>query len=153
MVHRIPDFTTVGDVMTDAPLFIEEQAPLLAARTLLLRERIHHLPVVRRHRRPVGLLTDRDLHLVTYLASDLVSDDEITAGDICVPDPYVVGVSTPLAEVLDIMAHRHLGAAMVVDNDELVGIFTSHDACRLLARMQDRRALAPMGAWDPIDRC
>ena len=67
------EFCTIGDVMTPAPFAVELDASLHEARSILLRERIHHLPVVDRGF-PVGLLTDRDLHLVSYLANDLVPE-------------------------------------------------------------------------------
>jgi CBS domain-containing protein len=113
---------TIGEAMTPAPFAVGADAPLRSARKIMLRERIHHLPVVHRGY-PVGLLTDRDLHLVTYLSNDLVSDESLTAADICVPDPYIVGRDTEC----------RLGAAMIIEEGKLVGIFTTHDACRILA--------------------
>ncbi|MHC4960199.1 MAG: CBS domain-containing protein [Planctomycetota bacterium] len=123
---------TIGEAMTPAPFAVGADAPLRSARKIMLRERIHHLPVVHRGY-PVGLLTDRDLHLVTYLSNDLVSDESLTAADICVPDPYIVGRDTEFSEVTQILARRRLGAAMIIEEGKLVGIFTTHDACRILA--------------------
>ena len=125
---------TIGEVMTPAPFTVGAEETLRAARSTLLLERIHHLPVVERGH-PVGLLTDRDLHLACYLCNDLVSDVEVTTGDICELDPYIVEPETPLAEVSETLARRGLGAAMVVEDGELVGIFTTHDACCLLAEL------------------
>jgi len=135
---------TIGEVMTPAPFTIEADAPLRFARSILLRARIHHLPVLERGR-PIGLLTDRDLHLVSYLSNDLMSEDSLTAGDICVPDPYVVGPEAPLAEVTGTLARDRLGAAMIVVHGGLAGIFTCHDACRLVAEFHR----APAFALDP----
>ena len=50
---------TIGEVMTPAPFAVAADAPLRSARKIMLRERIHHLPVVERGY-PIGLLTDRD---------------------------------------------------------------------------------------------
>jgi len=123
---------TIGDVMTPAPFAVELDATLHQARSILLRERIHHLPVVDRGF-PIGLLTDRDLHLVSYLANDLMPEEEFMAGDICLPDPYIVGADTPMATVAAVLARDRIGAAMITKNNKLFGIFTTHDACRLLA--------------------
>lgn len=122
----------IGSVMTPALFAIEACAPLRLARTVMLREKIHQLPVVCAGR-PVGLLTERDLQMVTYLANDLLGDDELTAGDVCVPDPYTAELQTLITEVLTEMARRHLPAALVVDQGLLVGLYSTHDACAELA--------------------
>jgi len=122
----------IGSVMTPAQFAIEADAPLRLARTVMLRENIHHLPVVSSGR-PVGLLTERDLQLITYLANDLLGDDELTAGDVCVPDPYTAELQTPITEVLIEMARRRLPAGLIVDNGLLVGLYSTHDACTELA--------------------
>jgi len=123
----------IGAVMTPAPCTVPDDAPLDQARRILYRERIHHLPVTA-DGRLVGILTDRDLNLVAYLANDLLPESEILAGDACVRDPFTVPPGEPLVDVLEAMARRRIGSALVVERGRLVGIFTSHDACALLAR-------------------
>jgi acetoin utilization protein AcuB len=123
----------IGAVMTPAPCTVAEDATLDQARRILYRERIHHLPVTSGNR-VVGMLTDRDLNLVAYLANDLLPESEILAGDACVRDPLTVPMDEPLVDALDAMARRRIGSALVVEKGRLVGIFTSHDACALLAR-------------------
>ena len=45
---------------------------------------------------------------------------------------------TTVSDVAKLMAERHVGAVMVVDNDRLVGIFTERDAVfRVMARDRD----------------
>ena len=125
-------FHRMGEVMTPAPFTVEADATVRSARSILLRERIHNLPVVERGRM-IGILTDRDLHLVAYLCNDLLTEDDVTAGDICMLDPFVVKPEALVCDVAETMARKRIGAAMVVEDGELVGIFTSHDACRMLA--------------------
>ncbi|MHC4953202.1 MAG: CBS domain-containing protein [Planctomycetota bacterium] len=126
------EFQTIGEVMTPSPFSVDADAPLCVARGILLRERINHLPVLEEGF-PIGMVTDRDLHLVSHLSNGLIADDELTTGDVCVPDPYIVGPDTLLTEVTGILARDRLGAAMITENGKLTGIFTTHDACRLLA--------------------
>jgi len=125
---------TVGSVMTPTPFTVSEDDPLPRARAMMVRLRIHHVPVVSGNRL-VGMLTDRDLHLISYLANDLLRETELVAGDACVPDPYTVAPDAPLARVLQDMGERRIGSALVVQNGRLVGIFTAHDACTHLAKM------------------
>ena len=63
---------TIASVMTPAPLSVCDDDPLAAARALMVRYQIHHMPVVNRNG-VVGILTDRDLYLVSYLANDLLN--------------------------------------------------------------------------------
>jgi acetoin utilization protein AcuB len=125
---------TIGSVMTPAPLTVSEDDPLDVARKLMIRHKIHHVPVVR-GTEVVGMLTDRDLHLISYLANDLLREADLVAGDACVPDPYTVAPETPLEEVLHDMGRRRIGSALVVRRSRLIGIFTAHDACTQLAHM------------------
>jgi acetoin utilization protein AcuB len=125
---------TIGSVMTPAPLTVSEDDSLDVARRLMVRERIHHVPVVRGSE-VVGMLTDRDLHLISYLANDLLREADLVAGDACVPDPYMVPPELPLEEVLREMGSRRIGSALVVRRGRLIGIFTAHDACTQLAHM------------------
>jgi CBS domain-containing protein len=55
--------------------------------------------------------------------------------DVCVEEPYIVPASTPVAVVADTMAKRHIGSAIIMKNTALAGIFTSTDACRVLAQL------------------
>jgi acetoin utilization protein AcuB len=125
---------TIGSVMTSAPVTVSEDEPLDRARALMVRHHIHHVPVMR-GKEVTGMLTDRDLHLISYLANDLLQEAELVAGDACVPDPYTVRPGAPLEEVLRTMSERRIGSALVVEKGDLVGIFTAHDACAQLARM------------------
>jgi acetoin utilization protein AcuB len=41
--------------------------------------------------------------------------------------------NTPLEQVVDVMARRKYGCAIVIEGDEVVGIFTTIDALRAFA--------------------
>jgi CBS domain-containing protein len=82
-----------------------------------------------------GVLTDRDIKLA--LGPDLGSppERELAVRDVFQPDTYVVDAGTTLYQVASTMADRHVGSALVTRGDKLVGIFTTTDACRALARV------------------
>lgn len=42
--------------------------------------------------------------------------------------PVAVAPDTPVGDVLRLMVDRHIGCALVVDNDQLLGIFSERDA-------------------------
>jgi acetoin utilization protein AcuB len=120
--------------MTPFPYSVEADAPLGEAHAFMRERRIRHLPVTDRGQL-AGVLTDRDIKLA--LGPDLGSppERELAVRDVFQSESYVVDAATPLLTVAATMAERHVGSALVTRNDKLVGIFTTTDACRALARV------------------
>jgi acetoin utilization protein AcuB len=120
--------------MTPFPYSIDVDAPLAEAHAFLRQRHIRHLPVTERGEL-AGVLTDRDIKLA--LGPDLGSppERELAVRDVFQPDTYVVDAGTPLLTVAATMAERHVGSALVTRGGKLVGIFTTTDACRALARV------------------
>jgi len=121
----------VKSVMTPFPYSVALDAPIGAARKLMLEKHVHHLPVTR-DGQVAGIITDRDIKLL--LGPELGSPDpkELTVEDAYVADGFVVDLEMPLVDVLEVMIERHLGAALVTGHGRLAGIFTAMDACRVL---------------------
>jgi acetoin utilization protein AcuB len=120
--------------MTPFPYSIDVDAPLAEAHVFLRERQIRHLPVTR-DGVLAGVLTDRDIKLA--LGPDLGSppERELKVRDVFQPECYVVDAAEPLEDVAHTMAGRHVGSALVTRGGKLVGIFTTTDACRALARV------------------
>lgn len=123
---------TVGDVMQPQPQWVDAYQPLQTAKTQMAREKIRHLPVLR-DGVPIGILSDRDVRLA--YAIPLPDVNRLPAGDVCVDQPYVADPDEPLQKVALQMAEHRYGCALVVRGDKLLGIFTTVDACRAVARL------------------
>jgi acetoin utilization protein AcuB len=119
--------------MTPFPYSVPLDAPIGAARRLMLDKHVHHLPVTDGNRL-AGIITDRDIKLL--LGPELGSPDpkELTVEDAYVSDSFIVDLDMPLVDVLAEMIERHLGAALVTTHGRLAGIFTVMDAARVLYR-------------------
>lgn len=129
MRHNI----TIGEVMTRSPYTIGEDIPLEQAKQVLYQNGIRHLPVLRGGK-IIGVLSDRDVKLA--YAVDGARAATLPASDVTQPDPYTVRDSATLQEVAAAMADRGIGSAVVTDAAErVVGIFTTVDACRVLAKI------------------
>jgi acetoin utilization protein AcuB len=129
--------------MTPFPYSIDIGAPLSEAHAFLRERHIRHLPVTR-DGVLAGVLTDRDIKLA--LGPDLGSppERELHVGDVFQPECYVVDAGEHLETVANVMAERHVGSALVTRGGKLVGIFTTTDACRALARvLRDHHPDAP----------
>jgi CBS domain-containing protein len=121
----------IKSVMTPFPYSIELDESLAAARVMMAEHGIHHLPVSD-NGLLVGVISTRDVD--TALAAQPETPASARGIRSCYsPDIYVVGLSTPLDEVLLEMAERHIRCVVVLKGDKLAGIFTVTDACRRFA--------------------
>jgi acetoin utilization protein AcuB len=94
---------------------------------------IRHLPVVQ-NEKLVGLVSERDIKA----AVTLPQAKTLSVADIMKRDVFVVTSDTALSEVASEMADNKLGSAIIVDSKRnVVGIFTTTDALRLLADLAE----------------
>ena len=133
--------------MTPFPHFVEVGDSVLAARALMVRHEVRHLPV-KKGDTLVGVVTDRDLKRAFDPDLGLPPKQELFVRDVYVPDAYTVETSEPLDRVLDEMVSRHVGSVLVTSHGRLAGIFTATDACRILCG--HLRALAPPRSGDEV---
>jgi len=131
--------------MTPFPYSIDLQASLAEAEAQMVEHAIHHLPVTSA-RQLVGVITQRDLLAARARAGR--TNGVGSVADVCVEDPYVVDLDTPLDEVLLEMAARHVGSALVTRRGRLAGVFTASDACRAFG--EDLRKRYPPPPDDDI---
>jgi acetoin utilization protein AcuB len=129
--HRLPQILAF---MTPFPYSIDIEAPLAEAHAFLRDRHIRHLPVTK-DGELAGILTDRDIKLALGPDLDSPPERELSVRDVYQPDSYVVEAAALLQDVADTMAQRHVGSALVTRGGKLVGIFTTTDACRALARV------------------
>ena len=120
---------TVGEAMTPTPHAVEVTTTLAAAKQAMATHDVRHLPV-REDGELVGLVSDRDIAVAERAWRD--EGAEPLVGTVCSRPPYVVSRSARLDNVVLDMATRRIGSALVVEGGELVGIFTTTDACRVL---------------------
>lgn len=130
MESRVP----IADVMTRSPVSVDVGIDLESAHKQMREHGIRHLPVTEGGR-PVSMLSERDIHLAVAVHKDLHAAEQITVGDVCTLDTYMVGPDAKLADVVVYMADNQIGSVVITENDELCGIFTVTDACRELGRL------------------
>ena len=97
---------------------------------------IHHLPVTI-DGKLAGLISSRDIKLLMSFSD--VSPDSIFLSDIYQKDVYQVEPDVPIHYVTDEMVSRHYDCALVVQKDQLVGIFTSTDVCKALSHIVQQK--------------
>ena len=125
---------SIGEFMTLQPQTIEVRVTVADALALMGQAHIRHLPVMQGSRL-VGVVSERELGLASAIES--IDPHQLLVFDVCSQEPYVVSPETPLRHVVQAMAKRHLGSALITDSGRLVGIFTTVDACRILGEILD----------------
>jgi acetoin utilization protein AcuB len=118
--------------MTASPHSIGAEQTLERARAVMTEHGIRHLPVLHGGRL-VGVITDRDVHLVESLKD--VDPRLVTVADAMTQTVYAVAPDTPLQEVARAMAEHKYGSVVVMHDHKVTGIFTTVDACRALAEL------------------
>lgn len=124
-------------VMTPFPYWVDIEAPVARARTMMREHAIRHLPVMEGGNL-VSVLGERELQRATE-----GSDANLRVRDVCEPGPYVVELFEPLDRVLSHMAEHRLDSVLVTKDGKLAGIFTVSDACRHFGKLL--RSLFPPG--------
>jgi acetoin utilization protein AcuB len=117
--YMVKDVQTIGD-----------EQPMSVAHQMMREQRVRHLPVLHQGKL-VGVVSDRDLHLVETLRD--VDPRKIAVSEAMTMDTYVVTPDAGLDEVVSAMAARKYGSAVVTEHGRVVGIFTTVDACSAFA--------------------
>ncbi|MGE3262755.1 MAG: CBS domain-containing protein [Bacteriovoracia bacterium] len=118
----------VKQYMTATAHTVNSGLPIKKAKAMMKTYGVRHLPV-QFSGHLVGVITDRDLSLAESFdpTNQLMVDDAMT------PDPYTVSPDAPIGDVVETMAIRKLGCAVVQDaNQKVIGIFTATDGLRAL---------------------
>jgi acetoin utilization protein AcuB len=131
-----PTVPTVGDYMTASPHSIGLDQQLSHAHKLMRKHEIRHLPVLQGGKL-VGILSDRDLHLIETLKD--VNPDAVSVEEAMTPLPYVVTANALLRDVAKEMAERKYGCAVVMRDNKTIGVFTTVDALRALVDTLEAR--------------
>jgi acetoin utilization protein AcuB len=132
---------TIERFMTRSPQTIGQEQTLAAAHRLMNEHRIRHLPVLEGGKL-VGLLSQRDLHLIETLRD--VDPEEVKVSEAMNAEAFTVGPRASVRKVVAEMAEHKYGSAVVMEKDSVVGVFTTVDALKALIELLDsegKRAL------------
>jgi acetoin utilization protein AcuB len=128
---------TIADYMTTSPHCIGVDQPLVHAHQIMREQQIRHLPVLNGGRL-VGILSDRDLAFIENLRD--VDAARVRVEEAMSPTPYAVKKTALLGQVAREMAEHHYGSAVVTENEQVIGVFTTVDALRALSDACDGKS-------------
>jgi CBS domain-containing protein len=122
--------TKARDVMTQAPEYLKEDAPVREAAERMAGEDVGALPVCDTGGHLIGMVTDRDIVVkVIAKGGDLGSAkvSELTGDQ---PEVVTVGADDSVEEALKTMADHQVRRLPVIDGDEMVGIVAQADLAK-----------------------
>ena len=132
--------TPVAELMTKELITVNPEDKLMAVKKIFDNNRIHHVPVVR-FRKIVGIVSKTDLLYFLKGMGNARRPDVLNEGRLLVTRVQDI-MTTGLAKLeptdrvnvaLEIFRENILHAIPVVENEELVGILTTHDIITALA--------------------
>ena len=126
----------VQKFMTTTPFVMAPSDTIKAAHETMRRLNIRHLPICE-GRKCVGVLSDGDLFRVEVVVSTDVSATRVDA--VMSRAVYSVSPTAPVDEIVSEMANKKLSSAVVVDNGQVVGVFTATDALSAFAELLQTR--------------
>ena len=129
----MPQPPTIETVMTPLVHAIEIDATVSDAEQRMFDLQIRHLAVME-DGSLVGVLSDSDIAF-TPNAAEYSLRTKLTVREVCSLDVFTAEHDDPLDRVLTEMAERRVGATLVTRGEEMVGIFTTTDACLRFAEL------------------
>lgn len=127
----------IKEIMTRKLITITPDTPVKAIKRLFEKNNFHHLPVLDLADNLVGLVSKEDFSKIAYVFSLEFSKDKnepiydnITAKDIMTACPLSLDPEDTIGLAADIILANKFHALPIIDNDNLVGLITSHDLLR-----------------------
>lgn len=124
----------VRNHMTAAPVTIAPETPIFDALNIMKRNKIRQLPVVLPDGTLVGLVTERDLLMVSPSPATTLSIYEVnyllskmTVREAMIKSPAMIKPEATLEEAAVIMREHKFGSLLVIDEGKMVGIITESD--------------------------
>lgn len=132
----------IKDIMTKNPVTVRPDTVVTDAQSLMMKEKFHHLPVIDKSNKLVGIVTEKDLIYASPSPASTLSVFEMTAllsklkvESVMTKKVLSVQESTPVEDAAHIMADNDIGGLPVMRDSVLVGIITESDIFRLFIEL------------------
>jgi len=122
--------TEIKNIFSKKLVTVRESDTLSNADDMMEIYKIRHLPVLNREDALVGILSKTDYLGLKHINSKL---HKFLVKDLMSKPVKVVASSAKLSAVAQLFISQKINCAMVIDDDEVVGIVTSEDLIKLLA--------------------
>jgi len=122
------------DIMRSPVLSVSPSTTMAVVNGFMTTQRYRHIPVVDNEKRPVGIISDRDVlrFNVNTLNNSLISET-IPVSELMTKSVLTALPEAEIHEVVRVMFNEQIGAMpIVLSSGELIGIITRSDILRAL---------------------
>lgn len=126
--------TQIKNILTKKLITIAEDSNLSDADDLMNNYNIRHLPVVDSTDTLVGILSRSDYIALKYVDSRLA---KFTVKNFMSTPVVVVSINSKIREVAQLFVNKKISSVIAIENGEAVGIVTSEDLIKLLAKNKE----------------
>lgn len=132
----------VKDRMTPNPITVSPETTHKQAAELMREHKVHHLPIIDRHGKLVGIVVEEDLlaaqpspatTLSIYEIHGLLS--QLQLKEIMRHPVYTTTADCPLEEAARLMLNQEIGCLPVMEGDQIIGIITDTDIFEALVML------------------
>lgn len=125
----------VAAIMTQSPITVNPQDNLIKIQSIFKQYDFHHIPVLAKDRSVVGIVSKADMLIFMKRLTQETTGKRFTAfseaatliKNIMTPNPLVLEPSDTVGLAADIFMTNTFHALPIVEDNQLVGIITSHD--------------------------
>jgi acetoin utilization protein AcuB len=142
----------VRDYMTRNVSSLREDAKLLDAALMIRHSGKRHVPILSEDGKVVGIISDRDVSRLAPSMLARMTQEEYNAIFEKTPitvamtkNPMTISAGAPIDEAVEILYKKKIGALLVVENEQLVGILTITDMLGLLHELLNERSEGAAG--------
>lgn len=121
---KIKTSDKIYKVMTTELFVVNENDLIELLIKIMDWKNIHHLPIVNKDNKIIGIISKTDIDTIDLKN---ISSNLIVAKDIMVKDVKIADPEMTIDEARKIMKKNKIGCLPVVENDELIGMFTKKD--------------------------
>ena len=130
-----PQELQVGDFMTTDLLTVQADDIVELVAELMDWRKIRYMPVEDTKGKLIGLITSR--LLLRYFTSSKAKKAKVVK-DLMLKKPMTASPSTTIMDAMGMMRKNKIGCLPVVQDNELIGIFTEMDFMRISASLMER---------------
>lgn len=132
----------VQQIMSHKPYTVRPDTSVTDAQALIRREKIHRLPVLDRHNKLVGIVSEKDLlyaspspatSLSVYEMADLLS--KLKVEKVMTKKVITVAEDTLVEDAARILVDNNIGGVPVMTGERLTGIVTESDIFKLFIEL------------------
>lgn len=127
--------TTLKSIMTTNLTVVKVDTPFLQIKKVFEENKFHHLPVLNKNKTVQGIISRNDFTTVLYSLNKETSGsfysqkifEHLTAQDFMTTNPVTLNSDDEISSAADLFLENVYHALPIVEDEQLVGIVTTHD--------------------------